>query len=236
MNIAVLSDIHGNYEAFLSVFKEMQKNNVEKVFVLGDIVGYYYEPEKVLRCLSESFGKNFYFIKGNHERLLSEIIHKTVEAERLNRKYGSGLEIAVNKLNREEIKFLFDSHEQFAGVVDNIKIQLFHGSPFRSDEYLYPDSDVQLLEKCCGNDADYLFIGHTHYPFVFNYNKTSLINVGSVGQARDFGGFSSWALLNTENRVLRMMKTPYDVAPLIEQIKKNNPENNYLINVLMRGK
>ena len=37
MKIAVLSDIHGNFQALESVMKDVEKNNCEKVLCLGDL-------------------------------------------------------------------------------------------------------------------------------------------------------------------------------------------------------
>ena len=37
--IAVISDIHGNYEALEAVLKEIDKLKVSKIYCLGDVVG-----------------------------------------------------------------------------------------------------------------------------------------------------------------------------------------------------
>ena len=70
MKIAVLSDIHGNNFALDDVLKECKLENVEKLLILGDIVGYYYHPELVLKMLSEW---EYEIIKGNHEVILQEL-------------------------------------------------------------------------------------------------------------------------------------------------------------------
>jgi len=53
MKIAVISDIHGNHYALSSVLDDCKKNEIELLFVLGDIVGYYYHPEIVLEMLKD---------------------------------------------------------------------------------------------------------------------------------------------------------------------------------------
>ncbi|MDE5096563.1 MAG: metallophosphoesterase family protein, partial [Trichodesmium sp. St11_bin5] len=40
MKIAVMSCIHGNYEALNSVLIDIEKQKAEKIFCLGDLVGY----------------------------------------------------------------------------------------------------------------------------------------------------------------------------------------------------
>ncbi len=45
MKIAILSDIHGNQYALKQVLDCARRDDIEKIFILGDFVGYYYSPE-----------------------------------------------------------------------------------------------------------------------------------------------------------------------------------------------
>ena len=47
MKIAIISDLHGNHYALEEVLKEARTEKIEKILVLGDIVGYYCNPEKI---------------------------------------------------------------------------------------------------------------------------------------------------------------------------------------------
>ena len=71
MKVAVLSDIHGNYDAFKEVLKKAEQEGVKHLLILGDIVGYYYSPQKILKSLSDW---SFDMIKGNHEDILGSLI------------------------------------------------------------------------------------------------------------------------------------------------------------------
>jgi len=73
MKLAILSDIHGNYSAFMEVITVCQKYNIEKLLLLGDQVGYYYESEKIY---SELMSWNYLAIRGNHEDILLDYINK----------------------------------------------------------------------------------------------------------------------------------------------------------------
>ena len=53
MKIAIMSDIHGNYDALFEVLKIAKKEDVKHLLILGDLVGYYYHPDKILELLSE---------------------------------------------------------------------------------------------------------------------------------------------------------------------------------------
>ena len=52
MKIGIISDIHGNYDALFSVLEKAKKESVDHLLILGDIVGYYYHPEKILNLLA----------------------------------------------------------------------------------------------------------------------------------------------------------------------------------------
>lgn len=72
MKIALISDLHANIYALEAVYEELNKENVERVFVLGDIIGYYYWPKEVIGLLRRD--DRFSTISGNHERIFKEIL------------------------------------------------------------------------------------------------------------------------------------------------------------------
>ena len=51
MRIAVISDIHGNWHAFAAVLADIERETVDEVWCLGDIVGYGPQPN---RCVAEA--------------------------------------------------------------------------------------------------------------------------------------------------------------------------------------
>ena len=51
--IAIISDIHSNIEALTTVIKHIKSQNVEKIYCLGDLVGYGPNPGEVVDMASE---------------------------------------------------------------------------------------------------------------------------------------------------------------------------------------
>ena len=76
MNIGILADIHGNHRALKSVLDDMRMNKVDHLLILGDIVGYYYDPEIILDYLGD-WSKDL--IKGNHEAMLEIGLKDNIE-------------------------------------------------------------------------------------------------------------------------------------------------------------
>ena len=100
MRIAILSDIHGNFFALEAVIKQIHNMQVDRIYFLGDLLGYYYEPKKVYQKLREI---NAIMILGNHEQMLFDCIDGKINIEHLTSKYGSGHKIALEQLSSSEI-------------------------------------------------------------------------------------------------------------------------------------
>jgi len=231
MKIGILSDIHGNHHALLEVLKEAKKEKIQKLLVLGDVVGYYYHPEEVLSLLSEW---DFELIRGNHEDILTNLIQNPSTSEEIRKKYGSGHRHALEKLSKDQLELLRGLPETKAVQLDGISILMSHGSPWSSDLYLYPDTREEVLSKFDLYDYDFILVGHSHYAFCIKRRKCLVVNPGSVGQSRQKGGKAYWAVLNTSNRVVEFRITDFSVTDLVADVLKYDDDVEYNHSVLKR--
>jgi putative phosphoesterase len=232
MKIAVISDIHGNYDALVQVLKKAKTEGVKHLLILGDIVGYYYHPDKILNALSEW---SFDMIKGNHENILEDIIANPSLSDSIKLKYGSGHQAAIEKLSNEQLSFLKNLPETKSVKFNNTSLLMSHGSPWANDFYIYPDCDRSVIKKCDSEIHDFVLIGHSHYAFAIKNKNSVLINPGSVGQSRQAGGKASWCIINTKNKCFQMISTDYNVENLIVEIDEKDSEIKYLTQVLRRN-
>lgn len=233
MKIGVLSDIHGNLDALIPVLDDATSNGVTKLWVLGDIVGYYYQPQEVLKALNHW---DFEFISGNHEDLLLRSLSDDAFRAEVKKKYGSGIEKAIEQLSEKEIEFLTQAPSTKRIEIKELSALLCHGSPWDRDFYIYPDSPSQIIQKCKDTKNDIVLIGHSHYPFIIENDGFSLINPGSVGQSRQEGGIANWALLDFDNNKYEVRSCRYDTKNLANECESIDPENEYLKNILSRKK
>lgn len=232
MKIAVLSDIHGNCTALKAVLAEAQMLRVQRLFLLGDFVGYYYYPDQVMTLL-ESWSVDM--VQGNHEAMLKAAAENPAIAQQIRQKYGSGIEMALQKLSPKWIQTLTTLPTHKTIEVEGRTFLLCHGSPWNRDQYIYPNADAETLDRCAAVDADFVLMGHTHHPFVCCRRQRVIANAGSVGQARDKGGMASWIVINTTNGTLSFKHTRYDPSWLIEDTKRIDPHLPYLHEVLTRA-
>ena len=232
MKVAVLSDIHGNHLALAKALDQAEQYGVECLLVLGDIVGYYYHPDQVLKLL-EQWPK--VMVQGNHERLLETVFNDPQKAEAIRKKYGSGINIALDRLSADSIMTLIELPRTKIVKLAGLSFFLCHGSPWDEDQYIYPNSDNILLERCVVGGTDFVLMGHTHYPLTYEKNGIIIANPGSIGQSREKGGLANWALIDTDNRTISIKSTPYDVCTVVQEANVIDPDIPYLRRVLLRG-
>lgn len=231
MKIAVISDIHGNIDALVTVLEKAKNENVAHLLILGDLVGYYYHPDKIMDLLSHW---SFDIIKGNHEKILENLIVDSSLAETIRLKYGSGHQEAINKLTKEQLYFLTHLPETKKVEFDQISLLMCHGSPWSNDFYIYPDCKKEIINKCDVIDFDFVLVGHSHYPFAIRNKNSVLINPGSVGQSRQIGGKASWCIINTDNGCFQFFNSDYNTENLLKEVSEKDSEIKYLKEVLKR--
>lgn len=232
MKIAILSDIHGNSIALKAVLEGFRKENIEEIFCLGDFVGYYYRSDEVWTSL-ESWPKEV--IGGNHEQMLKDSLASDSKSREIRERYGSGIQQSLKKLKPEVIEMFIKLPSRKRVIRDGVRFELCHGSPWDRDFYVYPDASSEILDRCYIEDTDFVLMGHTHRPFLKKIKECSLVNPGSVGQARDKGSQASWAIIDTDAKDVKFMSTPYNPEALIKEAQAFDPDLGYLQQVLVRN-
>ena len=231
MKVAILADIHANIYALEAVLADCEKEAVEHFIVAGDLVGYYYWPQPVVQRLMHD--TRVTCIRGNHEDILIEAIGSSNAADRYRQKYGSGYDVCRESLCDDEFQWLLHLPAKAELMLGGAHFSVHHGSPATIDEYIYPDATSEVLARC-HDSRDFTVLGHTHYPFMHHLDGCILLNPGSVGQPRDFGGQACYALLDLANRALRFNRIHYDVSPVVAAAKTHDPELGYLHKIMTR--
>ena len=202
--VAVLADIHANIAALECVLEEVQRENIEKLVLLGDYVGYYYDPRAVIHALSDF---DCVGIQGNHDRMALEARANDAALNRYRARYGSGLDAVLEQFGSAEWEWLAQHPASREIALGPHRILIAHGSPHDPDAYLYPDA---------------IWLGHTHYPF-FRPGSPTILNPGSVGQPRDIGGLASWAVFHLETGAVAFRRTEFPSIDLAEQCRRRDP-------------
>jgi predicted phosphodiesterase len=231
MKYLILSDIHSNNEAFRAVLSFVKRKHWEKVVFLGDLVGYGADPNHVVDMLRRL--KPLVTIRGNHDKVCSGIEN----GELFNR---IALEAAMwtrKKLTRSNLQWLRD-RPQGPLEVDGA-FAIAHGTPIDEDAYIF--GEIEALNVFRQTNFPICFFGHSHFPVIFALSPDAittiltvtphfrfklregvryLINPGSIGQPRDGNPLASFAMYDSESKVVSIHRIAYKVEATRQKILK----------------
>lgn len=209
MKIALFSDIHANLPALEAFFKDMETQNPDAVYCLGDLVGYNIWPNEVI---NEVRKRRIPTIAGNYDfgigRTSDECgcAYKTDEEKEMGKISISYTNAIVKDEERQYLRTL-PAHirVEFQLNDDKLNLLLVHGSPRKINEYLFEDrAEKSLLRIMEDADADIMCFGHTHKPYhrvlpqetEADGHYRHAINIGSVGKPKDGDPRGGYVLLH----------------------------------------
>ena len=73
MRYLVLSDMHGNWDAFEAVLRRVRRKRFDATLVLGDLVGYGAGPNQVVEAVKEGLDGTVYVVRGNHDKVVCQL-------------------------------------------------------------------------------------------------------------------------------------------------------------------
>lgn len=234
MRILIISDIHANLEALEACLRAAPA--YDRVFNLGDIVGYGANPNEVT---DRARGLGELFVRGNHDKACTGL----TSLEDFNPVAGMAVLWTRNQLTPRNLEFL---RQLAAGPLAPLDgVQCVHGSPRDEDEYvLFPRDAFSILARA---ERPLIFFGHTHVQggfwiddeaeqegaiepeyqsrdgiqqsaLMLNKSARYMINPGSIGQPRDGDPRAAFALYDSEARTVTFHRVPYDIPAAQQKI------------------
>lgn len=203
MKIAILSDIHGNLDALFAVMNNIKKEQINKIYICGDLAMAGPYPAKTvdyIKNLTEEFNLNV--IQGNTDEMIAKATDKPDDKYTPpNKIMSEALKYAQKVLREDQIKYLDTLPEKYTEKIGNLNILLTHGSPRRNNEDILPDMpEEQIKEIISSTNEDIIFCGHTHLPAVYKLNNQTIVNVGSVGRPFSETPKACYAILTYEDQ------------------------------------
>ena len=235
MKIAVLSCIHGNLEALETVLNDVEAQGCDRIICLGDLVGYGPYPNEVVDrirsldiptvqgCWDEDIVEGLNACECSYPSLLAE-------------KRGLRAHEWTNQVVRDDVR---DYLAQLPLSLRDGNLCFVHGSPNSQHEYLMPELDSFIaLERVLSTEADVLFCGHTHVPYVRSLDDANisisvkqinpkssqstpvkqslstpikrLVNAGSVGEPRHGRPNATYVIYDSQSEAVGLREVPYD--------------------------
>ncbi len=214
VKIAFISDIHSNLQALDAVLGHLEREAVDAIYCLGDIVGYNANP---VECLNRVRRTCAAVVMGNHDYAVAKD-----DFTSFNALAKAGAQHSLRSLDRSGLDYLANlplTRDVHAG---DTTITICHGSP--DDplwEYVFPQHATDLLETAAlghlEEETCLLALGHTHLPMLARTAPGEraapliVMNPGSVGQPRDGDARASCAVYDTEVGDVIFHRVAYDV-------------------------
>jgi len=194
VKLGFLSDAHGNREAFDLGILVLRSRGAETIYFLGDAVGYM-PGDAVLDAIREA---ETIPILGNHDAAL---LAREIDPDRED---VIRLQQTLQTASAANLEFVASWPDHRVIESPSGTILLVHGSPAnRLDGYIYPDTDLKPISDL---GAHYVFLGHTHRPFVRRGEHATFVNVGSCGLPRDCGHLGAVSLFDTETGDVEILR------------------------------
>lgn len=253
MKVAIISDLHSNREALDAVMGHIEGLGLDRVYCLGDVVGYGPEPEY---CVDVVMQRTEVCLMGNHDEALFH------DARDFNAHARGAIDYTRKRMrpawySGREKKARWSWLQQLPLSHLEGRFHFVHGSPrdpvreyvLSTDGFLNPDKLSAVFESFEGVAVG----GHTHHPGMHDEAKRFhgldgsescslpipeegkfFINVGSVGQPRDGDNRACYAVLEPDR--VTWHRVPYDFTTTMKKILDTGVLSEILARRLTIGK
>lgn len=181
--IAFLSDLHGNLLALDVVLAELERLEVKRVYVAGDLL---LGGEDALGVWQRLQAIGATCTCGPSDMALASVDPHSLlpvdDEQRRRARAFAQTRAAIGDLVAERLRRL--PEQQRIPLVDGREVLMVHGSPADSAREISHDlTDDEILALMDDDPADIIVCGGTHVPFQRTVAEYHVVNVGSVGAA-----------------------------------------------------
>jgi diadenosine tetraphosphatase ApaH/serine/threonine PP2A family protein phosphatase len=225
--VAVISDVHANWHALEAVLEDVEREQPDEVWCLGDLVGYGPRPNP---CCAAVERRVALCLAGNHDLGVLGV---------LDLDEFSGDAVAAARWTRgvlAEPSRTFLEHLRPERRVNGV--ELFHASP-RDPVWEYVLSGEAAAAAFELTEAPLVLVGHSHVPLAISLEDGALggglapaateaplapgrrlLNPGSVGQPRDGDPRAAWLLLDFAEELATFRRVEYEVRETQEEMRE----------------
>ncbi|NNE09221.1 MAG: metallophosphoesterase family protein [Gemmatimonadetes bacterium] len=224
MKYAIVSDIHGNLEAFKAALDSIREEECEKLICLGDVIGYGANP---VECLELARDQCDVILMGNHDAAAAG----ETSTDNFTLRAQLSTEWTRKQLKPEHL----DAIRALPYTWNTSSIFTVHASPYEPKEWHYVLNTAYSDEAFDCFEEFICFVGHSHVPALFSASHEHtgimeageldlsaddryIVNVGSVGQPRDGDPRLSYCLYDSRRKTIEICRVEYDVETASNKI------------------
>lgn len=244
MQLAVISDIHGNCFALDRVLDDIRHQGIEQIVCLGDAIQGGAQPAQTVARLR---ALNCPIVMGNADAWLLTG-QETSPEEKISEQQLAVREWSLAQLSEDDRSFI----RQFSPTIElpldaKRKLLCFHGSPRSFDDLIFPHTPFETVREFLeGYDATLYTGGHTHTQQLRRVGQGWYFNPGSVSLAYNWelskervaaDPWSDYAIVSTDGETfgLTFRHVPLDVDELANVIRASGrPYAEEAVSVYLR--
>jgi len=243
MRYGFFSDVHSNLEALKACIIDFRAEKLDKLFFLGDAVGYGPNPDKCVKLINDIAEVK---LMGNHDYAALGLM----ETDYFNQYAAQSMGWTRDSISKKTISLLSDFELSYEL---NENTLLVHSSPREPENWHYILDMEDAEENFDFFKQQICLVGHTHRPYIVYKGEDGettlsrqteeeikegnryLVNIGSIGQPRDGDPRSCYLIYDTETNKVRFKRVQYNVKNTQKDMAKVGlPE--YLIERLAVGR
>jgi len=227
MRIGFFSDIHANLEALDACITDFKKEHLDKLFFLGDVVGYGPDPNKCVEIVDK---KADIKILGNHDAAAIGLLNTSYFNQYAQASMNYTAQVISDKNLKKLKMFLIEA------TFDMFK--MVHSSPTDPSAWGYILDLEDAEESFKHFEQQVCVIGHSHRPVIIKKYKINrcepvphdfaridddyryIVNIGSVGQPRDGDPRACYMIFDSETNIVSLKRVEYDYEKTQEKMRK----------------
>lgn len=223
----MVSDIHGNRQAFEAVLADIGARGCDEIWCLGDLVGYGAEPDE---CVTLAAQRASISLAGNHDLAVTGAIDVD--------DFSSHARTAAVWTRKHASQSTLEYLNGLAPMGSSAGFGLYHASP-RDPVWEYVLEPSQATACIAMQPERVALIGHSHVALAFwqsgepdaegrlygdgeviDFSQARwLLNPGSVGQPRDGDNRAAWLELDLVGQTASYHRCAYDIEGAIAAIQ-----------------
>lgn len=204
MRLALFGGVYNNYLALEAAIANARSRAAEAIYCLGDLGAFGPHPDRVFPLLHDA---GVACIQGNYDDSIGNDLDDCqcgYTDPRDNHFAQISYDYTYENTAVENRRFMCDLPGELRLDVDGTRVLLCHGSPRRTNEFLWESTtSTHFLNKLADDYAADLILGtHTgiHWERELSHGRR-FVNVGVLGRPENDGKTNVWyALVNIDNR------------------------------------
>ena len=230
MLLGIISDLHANAPALEACLAALERLKVDRLAILGDVVGYGPDPEEVTQRVAGLVAQGAICLMGNHDA--------AAIGARSSMNDVATAAIAWTRPRLSEASNRFLAGLPMTAELDDLL--LVHADASNPAGWLYVVDPATAMQSLLAVKARVTFCGHVHRPQVYCLTATAkviahtpvtntavplspqrqwLAVAGAVGQPRDGNPAASFLTYDTATRQLTFHRVSYDYETTAQRVR-----------------